>query len=447
MGPRRQGAQLEAHCARRRWPPPSPSIRARSSAGPRRWRRLRRSPPAHAARRRGGRGAPLRRGRRSRRRRRSGRAVRRRCAPVLVGEGAAEGLVEQSADVRKGCRWHRRRRLFPRPRPQEELSPAKRSAARPTRPRPGGMRSSPDLHPMVTSPSRHRRRTTAAGSVTMVRASFTTQPGLGHLFPLLPVAGALRAHGHEVAFAAAASFGREIVAAGHDCFAVGRDGLTAEIRRHFPRTAAVPPGPSAMPSPAKGRVRRSHGRGSGRRLVTLGRRWRPDVVVREAAEYGGCLAAELLDLPHAVVRSDSGSSSYADRHRRRRAGRHPSARRAATGPRSHAPFRYLQLSLAPPLLDEPDEAAAPTSHHRARAVDAIAPAGPTTAPRPGRPSTSPSAPSTTHRHCSGRSSGAGGRAAGRDRHRRTEPGSDRSAPNRPTCSSHSGSPKPTRWTV
>ncbi len=36
--------------------------------------------------------------------------------------------------------------------------------------------------------------------------------------------------------------------------------------------------------------------------------WRPDVIVRESAEYAGCLVAERIGLPHASVATGSGSS-------------------------------------------------------------------------------------------------------------------------------------------
>ena len=51
--------------------------------------------------------------------------------------------------------------------------------------------------------------------MALVRVLFTTQPGLGHLLPLLPVADGLRDRGHDVLFAASASFADEIAAAGH----------------------------------------------------------------------------------------------------------------------------------------------------------------------------------------------------------------------------------------
>ncbi|MGH3544566.1 MAG: hypothetical protein ACRDPW_01320, partial [Mycobacteriales bacterium] len=48
-------------------------------------------------------------------------------------------------------------------------------------------------------------------------------------------------------------------------------------------------------------------------LLALSRLWPPDLIVHDAAEYGGCLAAEILGVPHAVARTDSGSSSYPGR--------------------------------------------------------------------------------------------------------------------------------------
>ena len=125
--------------------------------------------------------------------------------------------------------------------------------------------------------------------------------------------------------------------------------------------------------------------------------------MREAAEYGGYLAAEVLGIPHAVVRTDSGSSSYADRGHvadvldevRAELGLPPD-------PAGDGPFRHLLLSFAPPGLD--DEPPAPTCV-QLRPPTADRAGGAAGVVRPRRrhhdPSSTPrSAPSTTAPSCS-----------------------------------------------
>ena len=196
-----------------------------------------------------------------------------------------------------------------------------------------------------------------------MRVLFTTQPGLGHFHPLLPVAGGLRRRGHEVAFASSASFGKQIVAAGFPAFAVGQDWLATDMVRAFPEMASIPPGPARY-AWARGAIfAGATARGTTPDLVGLARRWCADLIVREAAEFGGCLAAEMLDLPHAMVRTDSGSSSYSDRHHVAEA---LSGLREQFGlppdPDVEMPFRYVQLSFAPDGLGESEAEAAPTCH-------------------------------------------------------------------------------------
>jgi UDP:flavonoid glycosyltransferase YjiC (YdhE family) len=196
-----------------------------------------------------------------------------------------------------------------------------------------------------------------------VRVLFTTQPGLGHFHPLLPVAVGLRDRGHLVAFATSASFGRQVVAAGFPAFAVGKDWLAVDMVRAFPEMAAIPPGPDRYAWARRAIFAGATARDTTPDLVDLARRWDADLIVREAAEYGGCLAAEVLGLPHAMVRTDFGSSSYGDRHH---------VADALSGLREHfglppdpdvaMPFRYLQLSFAPDGVGEAEAEAAPTCH-------------------------------------------------------------------------------------
>ena len=81
----------------------------------------------------------------------------------------------------------------------------------------------------------------------------------------------------------------------------------------------------------------------------------PTSIVREAAEYGGCLAAEVLGLPHAAVRTDSGSSSYADRF--------------LVGPSLDANRAAVGLAADPDVVDAvplPAAVVCPARHRRAR---------------------------------------------------------------------------------
>ncbi|MGI9030440.1 MAG: glycosyltransferase, partial [Ilumatobacteraceae bacterium] len=135
-----------------------------------------------------------------------------------------------------------------------------------------------------------------------MRVLITTQPGVGHLHPLLPVAAGLRERGHHAAFASSAPFAAEIVAAGFEAFAVGRDWLAVDMVRAFPEVASKPAGPQRYAWARSAVFAGETARESVPDLIALSETWRPDLIVREAAEYGGCVAAELLDVPHAVVR-------------------------------------------------------------------------------------------------------------------------------------------------
>ena len=108
-------------------------------------------------------------------------------------------------------------------------------------------------------------------------------------------------------------------------------------------------------------------------LLVLGERWQPDLIVRDAAEYGGYLAAEVLGIPHVVVRTDSGSSSWADRgHVAAELDELRSHLGLPPDPTGDRPFHHLLLSFAPPGIDE--EPGAPTGVRlRPLAADRCAP--------------------------------------------------------------------------
>ncbi|GAA4542182.1 glycosyltransferase [Amycolatopsis samaneae] len=127
-----------------------------------------------------------------------------------------------------------------------------------------------------------------------MRLLFTTAPLRGHLFPLVPLAWAARAAGHEVLVATTEAFAPVVL----------RCGLPVTAWGAAPEFVDLVGGePSATAADAAAR-RTGHGHAFGRiagaclpgarKLMDT---WRPDLVVSERAEYAGPLAAAAHDVP------------------------------------------------------------------------------------------------------------------------------------------------------
>lgn len=133
-----------------------------------------------------------------------------------------------------------------------------------------------------------------------MRVLFTTQPGHGHLQPMAPYAQALVEAGDEVRVATAASFCQAVERLGLEAVPAGPDFVWERAAKSFPT------------------LREAHRKGDIREVVRqivwdhwvpqaiadlrpFVDEWRPDLVVREAAEHAGTFVARLAGIPTAVA--------------------------------------------------------------------------------------------------------------------------------------------------
>lgn len=219
-----------------------------------------------------------------------------------------------------------------------------------------------------------------------MRVLFTVQPSTGHLHPLVPVARALSAAGHEVAVCSSASFRAEVEAFGLTHLDAGLDWLAADHGTWTEFPPMPPPGPEFAKF-----VVTVFADVTTRRMVpdllTIAAEWRPDVIVRESMEYGGCLAAERLGIPHASVAGngysavDSPDVHYFPGNRRLVADamrRHREELGLAPDPDNLMPFRHLHLCFMPPSWDGADASRPPNArflrHQNATRSDLALPA-------------------------------------------------------------------------
>ena len=213
-----------------------------------------------------------------------------------------------------------------------------------------------------------------------MRALFTVQPSIGHLHPLVPVARAVRDAGHEVAVCSAASFCAEVEAFGLTHIAAGLDWHTSDRSTWEAFPPMPPPGPefAAFVVTMFADITARHMVPD---LLRIAGEWRPDLVIRESMEYGGCVAAECLGLPHASVAGngysavDSPNIGYFPGNRLAVA--EPLARHRAefglpSDPEVQMPFRYLHLCFTPPSWDGPS-APRPRNTHFLRHTSTVVP--------------------------------------------------------------------------
>jgi len=191
-----------------------------------------------------------------------------------------------------------------------------------------------------------------------MRVLFTILPLSGHFYPLVPFARALAAAGHDVAFAAPAFFASPVAGADFRFFPAG---LAQTIDELYPRS-------HTLSNPEKVTFWRElftdlWPRHTIPDLLALASTWQPDLIVRENMEYGGCIAAERLGLPHAgVVINAVAEFIPADRL----AAPLNALRAAHDLPPDSAMamlHRYLQLCPFPPGLRDPALPEIPTTHY------------------------------------------------------------------------------------
>ena len=195
-----------------------------------------------------------------------------------------------------------------------------------------------------------------------MRVLFTTMALSGHFHPLVPIARAVADAGHEVAFACQAFFRPTVEAAGFQTFPAGYDTQGRPPDTLFPglHQHRGPEGAYWMiPNVFIG----VYAATMVPDLLPLCRTWRPDLIVRETGEFGGCVAAETLGLPHASVRTGATAATYALRHHWTAAVAHLRERSGLPpDPDNAMLFRYLHLACEPPRFVPANAAPAPTAH-------------------------------------------------------------------------------------
>jgi hypothetical protein len=144
-----------------------------------------------------------------------------------------------------------------------------------------------------------------------LRVLFTTQPASGHLRPLVPVARAAQRRGHDIRVATLDRMAGEVTGYGLPHLPAGYDwgpDMLSVLPRGFFRLSYADAA-DALRDAAAGVTAIYAGRAAQRCAADVlkhAQHWRPDLVVREADEFGGYLAAEALGIPHVSVASFGG---------------------------------------------------------------------------------------------------------------------------------------------
>ena len=215
-----------------------------------------------------------------------------------------------------------------------------------------------------------------------MRLLVTFAGGYGHLAPMLPVARAVAAAGHDVAVASRPSLMGTVEAAGFSAFATGDPALDPVPLRRPLRPIDPAAEDRVLVEGFAGLVARDRAAALAAHLE----QWRPDVVLCDEVDFGAMVAAERAGIPHASTVSMPAGTFV----RRTLLADALAALRAdhglATDPALTMLDRHLVLVPAPPSFREPAVPLPATARH-VRPADPEDGAGPAAwaPPASGRP--------------------------------------------------------------
>jgi UDP:flavonoid glycosyltransferase YjiC (YdhE family) len=183
-----------------------------------------------------------------------------------------------------------------------------------------------------------------------MRIAFATNPALGHLLPLVPLAQAARDAGHDVLVVGGASLARPLADAQLTHVVAGPPDLPSVFAQVPERTGLNGRQLASVTwQRAFAGILAASMAGS---VLDLATAWRPDLVVHEDSEQGAWIAAERLGVPHIALQATAwrGTSYHLSREPLNRLlGLHG----LPDDPELRAWHRFGFLTTRPPALHNP----------------------------------------------------------------------------------------------
>ncbi|MFE1077093.1 glycosyltransferase [Nocardiopsis alba] len=194
-----------------------------------------------------------------------------------------------------------------------------------------------------------------------MRILFTTLPVETHLRPLVSVAEAALARGHEVAVCAPESFRDEVELYGLRLLPSGKDWVTEMLAPLFEAESIPPEQVTTLMSrlvseglPGDGALEMAHD------VIRHVNSFSADVIVREAYEMGGYLAGEVTNIPHISIGVVGRVTEFLDKALLGPPlNRHRETLGLAPDPSTERLYAHLHAHFMPPGYD-PEELSIPT---------------------------------------------------------------------------------------
>jgi len=185
-----------------------------------------------------------------------------------------------------------------------------------------------------------------------IRALFSSIDGFGHLFPLLPLARALRRAGHSVAFMAPRPASAMLAPEGFTLLPAGPsiDDVVAATANRHPEILGLPPEraiESTVPIFADVRVELTLSE-----ALAVVHAWRPDVIISEHSDFVGPLVAALAGTRRATLGFGPGHAADVLALASDRVARHYRAH-GLRPPRHGGLYEGLYLDTCPAALQAP----------------------------------------------------------------------------------------------